>query len=1739
MALNCVEDSTLFGKLEQSLDVDLEDVRACHRKLLDNSYSGFEGLTVNLLAFYFNLPIKDTLKKPVRAILKGATLHKDLLMQHMSEFIRAQVSSQCESMFVCIEECIEHIPGGRECVEELLYSILTGMNRFILSNRNSIGNTNLLSIIKSYHKTIVKCQTALSACSNISPASEYAYIKEQLFNLAINSDVEVESPQESVLFSGITGCIHVDSADIQHTSLIVNIQLMCSFNKDALFLDLYKIHQINMSNAIPNARLLFALTSSVEFLFYQNNSQTKPVFVSIILEIERLLDSLRNQSVTRLQLCRCLHSCIISLSKCATRPNHRQAIRLNLAKTDRNIRQAIVATVMDNWNSHIETIRHLIKEIFMELLSLLNQALLPDEAQTVYEQFAKSFLLLEAKSTTKYKYLCLLSDYIPLSRWINLDPLLPSALPMLMDESALATHVGELWCRLVCQSSVLFSEIQPWIDAVISAVSNVPAKHSQNIYDFCKKGIVACHSDILQYIANQVPKTDEGNLFLIQCIKQAQKQFPSTDVRAILSQDKLKACLIGSSPELSISVLDLICQNPKSTSIIHEQDLGLVLKGFTLLVDTPSVSIRKNLISTLSVLLQHLDQSAHKHMQRNGSLINHYSVFLSNLSSLLFSMLNPTSSQGAREAVLSVLSIIIQLFLKKPALFPSSFEIQDCQLECLLASIKDTFEFHCRMSFDILTSLRDRLSVWLDCVDNYLNFADGLFSLMLSPVSVHSISATYYVRLLFRLDPTKLYSFIQGKCADLNDLKSSLSSELPDIPQNQIFLRCLSSLLCLLNIQLEMSRERWDPSKYCFYSIIRCIRGLLGECCVEEMSSCLAHLKQFLDSVISVCSQVLGITGHIVCNSSPEGYLPVSTDGEIQQQQGGRAVLLCSWHSLKEISLLYSEIIEYFFPPHPSLFYPSSLTAIYSFYLNYLMEARHRGAFELTYVGFVRLCRCLWVPSTDSLCDLPTNWLEEVLSSLRNNDSQESQLKLLSCATRRSAGLPYLVLAILANEPKHLNSKYLSITVETLTILADKSVDTNEDVIVKVHCLNILRALFKDNKLRDLMHQYVPKTFSLVIGSVSSSHWPVRNASQLLFSGIMSRVFGVKRTQDEHAWQNKMTTHSFFTRYPPLWQVFRDSISTFVKSPHSLHPDNSVFLLLTVLSRLYISKSDTNSEHIAFLIPRLFTLCANPCWKLREMCAHSISSLLSSQSFSQVFPYFLQQSVLYRDSSTYNATHGFLLVLREFVEQQSSLLSADELTTLFSFCIGLIPMSFPCTVNHCSLFQIFSTLIGQSRVNFFDLVGEEIRKLNSHLFAFSLQVLNKKLLSPTESLFEQTRVLSFLRVTCAAVSRDIFPNKSDLLSVVHSTLDRPDMRSYLIQVILEMEVSPSETILPFDTLFDLLLDSTQEDSVKIICIIMRLFNCNIAGIVDRLSKHESSDFHRAIRLTNALIEDCSMDDESLPNILEFCCCLILSIELDGQMILNTFINTLFELATPQVPPLLTQAIEAALISLYKVLLSLSLDNETNNKFWFLLLYVVHQCNDSKLTSLIYSTFKEYTDIPIADEIQPQHLHPNVATLYLLENIRLVFKEGISIEVLIFLLRHCFIDTVVESEEQDTEKLFEESCVEFNTVPVIVLRYICSALQTIILNSQNTEDIIGEITQIYLGIREQLESVSETDRLVWNRKFYTNTLLYSLLHNIFQKSSIGSIQVVANHKSSLLLQTVSTGLYDSIDILYEK
>ncbi|KAJ8418447.1 hypothetical protein AAFF_G00141560 [Aldrovandia affinis] len=113
-----------------------------------------------------------------------------------------------------------------------------------------------------------------------------------------------------------------------------------------------------------------------------------------------------------------------------------------------------------------------------------------------------------------------------------------------------------------------------------------------------------------------------------------------------------------------------------------------------------------------------------------------------------------------------------------------------------------------------------------------------------------------------------------------------------------------------------------------------------------------------------------------------------------------------------------------------------------------LLQSRHRGAFELAYVGFVRLTDMLCRSGSQTLQQLPSHWLKEVLAEVKSSDPSS---KL--CATRRSAGIPFYIQALLSSEPKGSSCSLLKMTMKELTGLAmpDPSAPADRSTVPQVH----------------------------------------------------------------------------------------------------------------------------------------------------------------------------------------------------------------------------------------------------------------------------------------------------------------------------------------------------------------------------------------------------------------------------------------------------------------------------------------------------------------------------------------------------------------------------------------------------------------------------------------------------------------------------------------------------------------
>ena len=86
------------------------------------------------------------------------------------------------------------------------------------------------------------------------------------------------------------------------------------------------------------------------------------------------------------------------------------------------------------------------------------------------------------------------------------------------------------------------------------------------------------------------------------------------------------------------------------------------------------------------------------------------------------------------------------------------------------------------------------------------------------------------------------------------------------------------------------------------------------------------HHREAVATAVSLCRDVAELVSPVVCSSSPEGFLP-NAEGKGEpplvegspppsstaavSQGNSQSLLLCCWHSMKEISLLLGFLTEY------------------------------------------------------------------------------------------------------------------------------------------------------------------------------------------------------------------------------------------------------------------------------------------------------------------------------------------------------------------------------------------------------------------------------------------------------------------------------------------------------------------------------------------------------------------------------------------------------------------------------------------------------------------------------------------------------------------------------------------------------------------------------------------------------------------------------------------------------------
>ena len=404
------------------------------------------------------------------------------------------------------------------------------------------------------------------------------------------------------------------------------------------------------------------------------------------------------------------------------------------------------------------------------------------------------------------------------------------------------------------------------------------------------------------------------------------------------------------------------------------------------------------------------------------------------------------------------------------------------------------------------------------------------------------------------------------------------------------------------------------------------------------------------------------------------------------REVSSQMLLLCAWRSVKEVSLLLGSLCDTFSATDPvNLVSIQQIQDISEFLISLLLETKHRGAFEQGYVAFCSLVASLWQSPAPELHALPSALLADLLKDIEDGGKRKSL-----CATRRSAGVPFIVQAVVVGEGAGGGGGTLRSTMVKLLQLAKEGCSET-----RVHSMNILRALYRDSRLGDSITLYLEQGVIVAITGFKASNWAERTAATLLFSALMTRIFGVKRDKEAAiSSKNCLTGKVFFQRHPGLHAFLLAQFEEGKRegSDDGVQQDSALYPLLLLLARLFPSPTETvnNPFPLSSFIPHVKLASTSSLLHTRRLAASALASLVAVEDRPATVTTILTSLQETDQFPPQNTLHGQLLQLEKLLERNSEL--ATSFKPLLSLADKLVSNN-PCSLTQAAYVHLCSSLL--------------------------------------------------------------------------------------------------------------------------------------------------------------------------------------------------------------------------------------------------------------------------------------------------------------------------------------------------------------------------------------------------------------------------------------------------------------
>ncbi|XP_070074815.1 tRNA (32-2'-O)-methyltransferase regulator THADA isoform X2 [Drosophila takahashii] len=873
----------------------------------------------------------------------------------------------------------------------------------------------------------------------------------------------------------------------------------------------------------------------------------------------------------------------------------------------RQILAELQVFALQNISSGTDSVRHMSSALLRQVL----QVALPEEElfQVVYRQFEARVAPLNASCLALEQLVAVAGvgrslDNCPslfaviFPRFLGCEDSVDALFKAMM-VSAHKTQPFAEWHRL-------------WFGQLLAAIE-VPEKRRPVIEQLLTQAVQLEPHSLAQLLLRDARLPLSSKLSAILSVRQLSERR-----QELLQQlrTEVEQALLGLDDHTRLLALRFVVETPRRSEHLTKEEAQAIHLYLQHNANNPSAHLRQLGYGLLQKALRRIQLGLAEHQKRPSAAGKELHSLLINLTSHLARNLFPTANYGRRWLSLHLLQDCLAVGLPSEELLLPAEAVENLE-HCL----GDSYEHNKLLAARLLKRLQ-----------SCSRFRpEEIMELLVSLRPPDSVTGAF-----------RLQVYCEAK-----EVAYELPSKSPGEAKES---RTHRALLWLLNHLREgLSLAQSDLAEAAklnpLYGLLFASRHLMQQLELQELTR-EPSWRLYIEELVNICLEISCVALPVVSSASPEGHLPATRDQETDQPLANvlsrrlpsealqqvrttpQMVLLCAWRCIKEVCLILGELVqraplEDEQQEDDFLLSSKQLEAIGELFLQLLAETKHRGAFEQAYVGFTMLCRRLWHSEAVHLNRLPGQWVSEAMAMVSGEASNHL------CSTRRSAGMPFMLQALICTELRLGTHATLHRCMERLLEVCEQRAGGSSGITARSHALNILRALFRCSELADLVTEFMARGIQCALdGLLLAEEWAERNCATLLLAALIVRIFGVERARMEsgelHV-RNRMTGRIFFTRYPQLFDYFHAALqreaaemdSSQVEKGRSGKRRQAVQLeaMLLMLSRLYPSSLEGTEStlNLSEFVPFLLKICRSHDLMTRERAALVVANFVSQE----------------------------------------------------------------------------------------------------------------------------------------------------------------------------------------------------------------------------------------------------------------------------------------------------------------------------------------------------------------------------------------------------------------------------------------------------------------------------------------------------------------------------------------------